>query len=298
MNLFVTGASGLVGSTFSLLAARLGHQVVGTSHHFTGGVPGLHQELTLDLGVPEAVQSALRAHPVDVIVNCAAIAEPALCDADPVRSQQINVELPALLAVEAARSGSRLIHLSSEQVFAGDRPPYRTTDPVGPLNRYGQQKVESEARVHRLAPVHAATVRAPLLIGNSLRRDRSLHERLLRDWASGKVPRLFTDEFRQVCSAENLAAALLELCDRPADCGLFHWAGAEVVSRYDLGCRIRQRFGLSEAQAPLLPVSRADDPAAVRLRPAHLGLDLSPLSDRLRTRPASLADQLSGLVAA
>ena len=88
----------------------------------------------------------------DVIVNAAAITEVPQCDADPVRSQAINVGLPATLAQVSHHLGARLIHLSSEQVFDGTRAPYRPADPVSPLNLYARQKVESEELVARFAP--------------------------------------------------------------------------------------------------------------------------------------------------
>ena len=71
---------------------------------------------------------------------------------------------------------------------------------------------------------------------------RSLHERLLADWAAGKTPRLFVDEYSQPCSAENLAEVLVEICERRDLHGLFHWAGTELLSRYELGVRVRERF--------------------------------------------------------
>lgn len=293
MKLFLTGASGLVGGNFAPLAAARGHEVVGVVGRFTGEIPGLTQRLVLDLTDTAAINTAINAAAPDAIVNCAAISEPAQCDADPARSEAMNVALPALLARLARELDVRLLHLSSEQVFDGQRTtPYAPHDPTHPINRYATQKVASERAVHAVAPAHSATVRAPLLMGNSPGRRRSLHERLLADWSAGRTPKLYTDEFRQPCTADNLAAALLELLERRDLCGVFHWAGAELLSRHEIGLRIRAHFNLSEADAPIVAITRADTPAASAQRQPCLALDLEPLASRLRTRPQTFAEQL------
>jgi dTDP-4-dehydrorhamnose reductase len=106
---------------------------------------------------------------------------------------------------------------------------------------------------------------------------------------------LFVDEFRQPCTAENLAGVLLELCERRDLCGVFHWAGAELVSRHALGVRIREHFKLSDREAPLAPVRRTEMPEAVAKRQACLALDLAPLPGKLKTRPQTIAEQLAEL---
>jgi dTDP-4-dehydrorhamnose reductase len=296
MKLFVLGASGLVGGAFAEAAMRAGHHVIGTVGSFSGLVSGVDELLPLDLTEEAAVAtSVLQAKPA-AIINAAAISEPAKCDDDLALSQKLNVALPALLARLAQQLNARFIHLSSEQVFAGDRPPYAVTDPVAPINTYARQKVESERLVHSASPKLSVTVRAPLLMGNSPGGKRSLHERLLADWAAGKTPVLYTDEFRQTCTAQNLAAALLELCTRPEITGVFHWAGAELLSRLELGIRIRTHFRLPESAAPLKPTDRAANPKAAASRQANLALDLRPLSQLLKTPVETFAQQLSTLV--
>ena len=46
--------------------------------------------------------------------------------------------------------------------------------------------------------------------------------------------------------ADNVAAVVVELLERPNLNGLFHWAGSEVISRFELGRRILERFSFSE----------------------------------------------------
>jgi dTDP-4-dehydrorhamnose reductase len=258
-----------------------------------GAIPGLASVARVDMRDLAAVTSAVLELFPDAIINAAAVAEPARCEADPEGSHALNVRLPQKLAELAHHLSCRLVHISSEQVFSGTRAPYARKDAVSPVNVYGRQKVESERLVHGAATKFSATVRAPLLLGNSPGGTRSVHERLFADWAAGRTARLFTDEIRQPCTAENLADVLVELCERADLCGVFHWAGAEAVSRHELGLRIARHFGVPPA-GRIEEARLADSPTASS-RPADLALDLKPLVGRLTTRVQSLDEQLGSL---
>lgn len=295
MRLFLTGASGLLGGNFAAVAARAGHEVIGMYGTWDGpAIAGLTRQVQIDLRDGVALASEVRAMRPDAIVNCAALSEPAQCEREPERSAALNVELPRRLARLAAELGARLVHVSSEQVFDGTRAPYGVDDSVAPLTLYGHQKAESERAVLAAAPALAAVVRVPLLFGNSPGGRRSVHERLLRDWCEGRTARLFTDETRQVCMADNLAAVLLELCAPAAPRGVLHWAGAEPVSRYGMGRAIAARFGLP-AERLIVAARLAGTPLAAT-RQLDLSFDLRPLSDVLATKPERLAAQLERLL--
>lgn len=299
MNLLLTGASGLVGSAVARAAARRGHRVVGVVGAFPGEIEGLVERRRVDLADAGATTAAVLDVFPQAIVNCAALSVPEQCDANPALAQALNVALPALLARLAHHVSARLVHLSSEQVFDGARgadAPYAPADPASPINLYGRQKLESERAVHATAAEFAVTLRPPLLMGNSAAGQRSNHERLLADWAAGRTPRLFVDEFRQPCTAENLAEAIVELCERPDLRGVYHWGGTELISRHVLGVRIREHFKLTEKQAPILAVARADNPEVARRRQPCLALELAPLPGILKTRPQSIAEQLDELI--
>ncbi|HLP01630.1 MAG TPA: sugar nucleotide-binding protein [Opitutaceae bacterium] len=295
MRIFLTGASGLLGGNFAAVAARAGHDVIGTIGTWSGApLAGLAQQLHLDLRDGAALAAAVRAARPEAIVNAAALSEPAQCEREPELAAALNVALPRQLAELAAELDARVVHVSSEQVFDGTRAPYRVADPVAPLTLYGRQKADSERVVLAVTAGRAAVVRVPLLMGNSPGGRRSVHERLLRDWCEGRVARLFTDEIRQVCMADNLAAALLELCAPEAPAGILHWAGAEPVSRHELGRALAACFGVPTDNR--LVATQLAGTALAATRQHDLSMDLWPLSEALTTKPEPLAVQLERLV--
>ena len=293
MRILLLGGSGLVGSNLAPRANKRGHQINAWSGSWPGEIPGAERTSRIDLTNLDAVQSAILDLFPDAIINAAGVTEPGLCEKDPRGSAIINVELPERLARLAHHLSARFIHFSSEQVFDGTRPPYRPADKPDPTNLYGRQKAESEERVLDPASETAIVLRVPLLTGNSLTGTRSLHEPLFGLWSRGHPAQLNHDEVRQPCSADNLAALAVELCERNDLQGIQHWAGAEPLSRFEMGRRILQRFGLPEDL--VIRSSRLDDPESTH-RPADLPLDLAGLAGVVKTPVQTFADQLDHMI--
>lgn len=292
MRILLTGASGLVGAEVARQAAASGHKIIGLVGRWTGSVPGVSELHSVNLADHAAAVEWVKRSKPEAMINAAAISEPAACDANPTLSHALNVALPLALATAAVEARARFVHISSEQVFDGKNPPYTISTPPHPINLYGRQKLESEQNVLSADPT-AAVVRAPLLLGNSLSERRSVHEKLFELWAGGGIARLYANEFRQVCTAGNLATALIELANRSDLRGVFHWAGAAVCSRFKLGQEIAAHFGVP--QTLIASVMRASTPEISAKRPADLSLDLAPLNRELRVRPQALSETLSEL---
>ena len=289
MKILLTGSSGLLGHAYALAAVRRGHTVTALYHQNRPIADGLAKTIQLDASEPEELTKiAIELWP-DAIVNCAAISNATSVEADAMRAEKINVALPRLLAQLSTHLGARLLHVSTDMVFDGQsEQPYRSTDMPAPTNLYGQTKLMAEREVLEHNPEDPVVLRIPILMGNSPGGRRSLHEKLIAAIQAGKKPKLFCDEMRQPCSASNVAEVLLELTERRDLHGLFHWAGSETLSRFEMGQRILKHFGL-----PLDAIESAcrDDDS----RPARLTFDLNPIVSKLKTRPIDFAAQLDEL---
>ncbi|MFF9625705.1 SDR family oxidoreductase [Streptomyces griseosporeus] len=178
------------------------------------------------------------------------------------------------VAAAAARHGCRLVHVSSDAVFSGDRPDYDETCLPDPVTPYGAAKAAAETGVRLLTP-DAVVARTSLIVGDG----GSAHERHVHDLATGRrTGVLFTDVVRCPVHVTDLAAALLELADSAAT-GIHHLAGPDALTRHELGVLVAHRDGLDPAR---LPTARhADSP---RPGPLTLHLNGKATQSRLRTR--------------
>ena len=291
MKIFVTGASGFLGRETVLSAIRRGHKVVAIGGSRLPEILGVAHALNLDLSNPQNLERLLLDEFPDAVINCAAASTLEACAANPTLAKALNTDLPAFLATVANHLSARLVHVSSDMVFDGKKPSYLHTDMPAPLHVYGATKFDGEKEVLKNGKSCAVTLRVSPLSGNSVSGYRGLHERLMVRWARGEVTPLFTDEIRQPVSVSNLADVLVELCERGNLSGVYHWAGTEALSRYEIGRRIAEYFGF-KPESVVSPAVRGEESLG---RPKELRLDLHPLQGKLRTRAQNFEEILSEL---
>ncbi len=284
MKIVVTGASGLAGYHAARACLARGHEVHALYHANEPLLPGAKLQ-QVDLSKPDALDAPVLSLFPDVIIHAAAISSPADVDANPELAEKLNVALPRRLAQLAHHLGARLVHLSTDMVFDGHDAPYRSTDLPNPSGLYGQLKLLAEREVLEHGVDEATVMRITILTGDSPSGARSVHEKLFHALVRGERPKFFTDEIRQPLSAMNLGEVLAELCERPNLHGLFHWAGNETISRYDMAAKILKHFGLSE---DLIEAATCEGTG----RPSDLRFELLPLVAKINTAPLSFDNQL------
>jgi dTDP-4-dehydrorhamnose reductase len=186
-----------------------------------------------------------------LVIHCAAISKSVACQQQPELARKTNVDLTGLLS-ELARDRS-LVFFSSDLVFDGREGNYSETDAVNPLTLYAQTKVEAEGIVLR-NPTHTV-IRTSLNAGISRSGDRAFNEEMRRAWEVAKTLNLFTDEFRCPIPAAVTAKAVWALVKSKAG-GLFHLAGAERLSRYEIGRLLAK--DLADLSGRIIPCSLRD----------------------------------------
>jgi dTDP-4-dehydrorhamnose reductase len=199
-------------------------------------VIGLRRE-ELDLLDFPAVQRQFRRDRPQAVIHCAALSKSPDCQANPELARRLNVEVTKLLADLASAIPFYL--LSTDLVFDGKTGNYDESSLVNPLSIYGETKAAAERIV--LTNSRHCVIRTSLNGGTSPRGDRGFNEVMRQGWAEGKVLRLFTDEFRQPMSGTITARAVWELAGQRRF-GLYHVAGSERLSRWQIGQLLAQRW--------------------------------------------------------
>ncbi|WUH33418.1 dTDP-4-dehydrorhamnose reductase [Streptomyces sp. NBC_00445] len=120
----------------------------------------------LDLTDRVAVQQALELHRPAVVVNCAAWTAVDDAETREAEALAINGDGPAHLAAACASTGTVLLHVSTDYVFAGDaEEPYAEDAPTAPRSAYGRTKLAGEQAVLKTLPEHGYVVRTAWLYG-------------------------------------------------------------------------------------------------------------------------------------
>ena len=224
--LIIIGASGLIGRPLLAAALAEGRPAVGT--YFANPAPGL---VPFDLARQDLVEVFPELGPDDAVVLLGARKDANWVFANPLESQEINVD-GALHAIRRANdAGARLVFASTEFVFDGVAGGYSESDIPNPSTLYAQQKVEVEqaiqsgggswaiARTGWTVGWERADTQCPVL---------NTYRSLLSPGAVMADDNMFT-----LTDVRDTATALLALADR-SDSDVWHVAAAPPVVRTDL----------------------------------------------------------------
>ncbi len=215
----VTGGQGFLGRRVAAAATAAGWDVIAPPSG------------ALDVRSAAALDDLLASRPVDAVAHLAYRRN----------ERDTIVDGSANVAHAASRHRARLVHLSTDVVFAGRTAPYTEAVPTDPVEPYGQAKADAERAVRRADP-SAALLRTSLLIGDPDDPGHAVGD-VLGAVASGF--RFFTDEIRSPVRVDDVATAVLALLGELRDVtGPLHLGGPEPLSRLDLARRVARRHGL------------------------------------------------------
>ena len=253
LRILLTGARGLLGSELAKVLAPE-HEV------FPYG------RAELDITDPEAVAGALARHRPHWVVNAAAFTRVDACESEVETAFRVNARGPEVLARAVAAHGARLVQVSTDYVFPGDRPvpvPYRETDPPGPLSAYGRSKLAGEEAVRAVLGEEAVIVRTAWLYGtggpNFL---KTILRLALAD--PSRTLRVVDDQYGSPTWSRRLAEQIRVLIGAEAR-GIFHASAEGCCTWYGLA---RTFFELLGLPVRLIPIPTSHYPTPAR-RPAN-----------------------------
>lgn len=286
MKILVTGASGLLGLNVALELAQIpNNQVIGQVYRHKLSTSKF-KTIQADLTDPGAVERMLDLTQPNWIINCAALAIVDACETDPVQAKKLNTDLPKILASHVAKGGARLLHVSTDAVFDGQRGGYTENDTPNPLSTYGRTKLDGENYVSSNSP--EAIIARVNFYGWSLTGTRSLSEFFFYHLSAGNQIMGFTDVFFCPLLVNDLANIFSRILEMELK-GLYHIVSRDCISKYEFGVALARQFGLRENLITPKSVTEANLKAA---RSPKLTLRSDKLSSILGSE---LPDIASGL---
>jgi dTDP-4-dehydrorhamnose reductase len=276
LKILLLGADGQVGWELRRALEPLG-EVVAASR-------SAEANFKADLEDPEQLRSLVRSTGAGIIVNAAAYTAVDAAESDRDRARAVNAVAPGVLAEEAARAGSWLVHYSTDYVFngEGDRP-WVEDDAAAPLGVYGQTKLEGEQLIRASGCQHL-TFRTSWVYAS---RGKNFLKTMLRLAGERDSLKVVSDQHGVPTGAELIADvtahAIRAAISRPGLAGTyhlvaagettwFHYARHAISTARALGAPIRVQDNAIE------PCATADFPSPAR-RPHNSRLS----TDKLRS---------------
>lgn len=277
MRLLLLGGTGQVGSEFLSLDLPKGADVV---------APGRAE---LDLSKPKTIADIIAAGPWHAVVNAAAYTNVDRAEGERDLAFAVNADAPAQLAVETARHGIPLIHISTDYVFDGCKgAPYVETDATAPLNVYGQSKLAGEQAIAAANPCHVILRTSWVYSPHG----HNFVKTILR--LAGERDRLAIVDDQRGCptAARDVARACRDialLCARtPADVpyGLYHFCGKGETTWCGFTKAIVERASPHLSRVPeIVPIATTEYPTPA-IRPRDTRLDCSAIARQVALSPS------------
>jgi len=257
MRLLVTGGAGMLGQAVAAAATRLGHDVVALSR------------AELDVTDADHVRRVVAAAEPRAVVNCAAWTDVDAAETAEAAATAVNGEGAGNVARAAAEIGARIVHLSTDYVFDGQREhagggsggPWLESDAVNPIGAYGRSKLAGEEQVAAATAEHAI-VRTAWLFGAG---GRNFVDTMLALGDEREEVSVVTDQVGSPTWTVHLAEGLVELAERESDVGILHATGGGACSWYELAVEVFDRAGV---RCRVLPTTSDRFPRPAR-RPAY-----------------------------
>ena len=263
MRTLITGGGGQLASDLVSLIGEDAHTLT-------------HAEL--DISDRDAVRRAYAEVEPELVINCAAFHNVDVCEREPQRSWEVNVEAVR----ELAHEGVPLVHISTNYVFDGRRDePYAEEDLPAPRSVYALTKLAGEYAALAYAP-RAIVVRTAGLYGlhGSASKGGNFVQRMLTRAREGQALKMVADQRLQPTFTADLAAAIVEAVAAGAE-GVLHLTASGACSWYEFTAAIMANAGLEVEIEPAQTVIAPDGPDrplnGVLARTRADGLGLSPL---------------------
>ena len=142
MKILLLGADGQVGYELQRAFAPLGDVLPCT---YTGTIPGGGKCVQVDFEAVGSLTRLVRETKPRWVLNAVAHTAVDRAEDEPAKAQRVNADAVGELAQACKAAGARLVHYSTDYVFAGGlRRPIREDDPTGPVSVYGKSKLDGE----------------------------------------------------------------------------------------------------------------------------------------------------------
>ncbi len=250
MRVLITGARGQLGTECTRVLRP---------HYDVIPLSSAELDITNLIQVSERIKEQ-RPH---VVINCAAYTKVDDCEVNAERADRVNHIGPKNLAMVCKEAGSRLIHISTDYVFDGTRPPpegYHEGDTPCPISVYGQSKLRGEVAVLDTWE-DSLVIRTSWVYGST---GHNFLKTILRLCLGGKVPlKVVDDQYGSPTWAYGLALQIRALLDSSVK-GIVHATGQGYTTWYGFA---RYFLGLMEVPCSITPCTTEEYPTMAKRPP-------------------------------
>lgn len=259
MKILVTGASGQLGHDLVIELNKRGHEVIGVGSK------------DLDITDSETVMNKIAELKPEAVMHCAAYTAVDHAEDDRERCDAVNHIGTENVAKACAKTGAKMLYLSTDYVFPGDgEKPWEPDDKAEPLNTYGMTKYLGEEAVRKYVDEHFI-IRISWVFGIN---GKNFVKTMLRLGAEREQLTVVNDQIGSPTYTVDLSQLIADMIVTDKY-GTYHATNEGICSWYKFACAIMEKAGL---KAKVLPVTSAEYPAKAK-RPSNSRMSKDKLTE-------------------
>lgn len=287
----VIGSNGLLGQTlvnklYNNASYKLYAMAAGESRN--SKTPNLNY-FEIDITDFSSIKLQLNLIAPDFIINAIAMTNVDTCEVEREQCDAINVQFVQALATISKEIDARLIHISTDFIFDGEKDAfYKETDTPKPVNYYGFSKLKAEQAIQKTIS-NFTILRTILVYGKVANMKRSnIVLWVKKSLENRETIRVINDQYRMPTYVGNLANACVLAMQKDA-IGIFHISDKEYLSIYEIAQQIAEFYRLPKEL--IQPISTFELAQKAK-RPPKTGFILDKAVKELGYNPISFVDGL------
>jgi len=267
-NILITGGLGQLGLTL-YSDFKESYKVVNTSK------TGLSDSIPLDITDSFEVEKQLNRHCPDIIFNCASYNNVDDCEINKKDARDVIV-LGLQNLIRNSKKDCKIVHISSDYVFNGQKDSYSELDKPSPINYYGRLKLESE-NLLRSSNRDFIILRCNSIFSVFLDNKSNFLAWVYNNLKIENKIRVVDDQSSNPTPVE-LISKVLNLAILLNSTGIYNIGSLDLISRYKFALKICKKFGFNES---LIARIQTVSLKQVAKRPKSTYLDIDKISNEL-----------------
>jgi dTDP-4-dehydrorhamnose reductase len=246
-----------------------------------------HESIRMDITNLEEAKHVITEAKPDMVVHAAAETDVDKCESSRTEAWRVNVEGTRHIAEACNAIGAKMIFISTDYVFDGEKGSYTEEDAVNPISYYGLTKLAGEELVKENCRDYVI-VRASVLYG--------WHPWKLNfaTWVIGSLKRgrqisVVEDHYSSPTLSDNLGEAILKIVEKSIR-GIYHTAGSERISKYEFALKIAEVFELDKTL--IKPIKMRDLKVWIARRPRDSSLCVDKARRELEVKLLNVVEGL------
>lgn len=281
--ILITGGSGLLGSNLAIRLCKSYNVLILLN------LKKINIPLTISASSTECLEKIFSSFKPDLVINTVALTNIETCEDYPDLASNINVNFLKLLVKVSKKFRSKIIHISTDHLFDGNKPFVNEKNTLYPLNQYAKTKAKAEEFIQNEMP-EALILRTNFFGWGPVYR-KSFSDIIINSVNNQKKIYLFKDAFFNPISLRNFSNILLKLIDNKAN-GVFHITANDRVSKFEFGIMLCNYFKLNQKYIVGINVK---DKKELANRPLDTSLDNKKIRNLLNYDCGTVLENISHL---